>query len=84
MAAGRPVVGTTIGLDGLGIRPGEHALVADEAEPFAQRVVDLLRDDELAARIAAAGAEHARRRFSWDVIGRAYVDALLGLQRQDR
>lgn len=84
MAAGRPVVGTTIGLDGLGIEPGVHALVADDAPSFARGVVDLLGDDDLAGRVAAAGAEHARGQFSWDVIGRAYVDALLRLQRQDR
>jgi glycosyltransferase involved in cell wall biosynthesis len=81
MAAGRPVVGTTIGLDGLAIRSGEHALVADDAATFAGAVGDLLLDDELATRVATAGAEHARGRFPWDVVGRAYVDVLLGLQR---
>jgi glycosyltransferase involved in cell wall biosynthesis len=85
MAAGRPVVGTSVGLDGLGIRRGVHALVADEPAAFADAVVEVLNDDGVAARLSAAGAEHARARFSWDAIGRRYVDSLLALvQRQDR
>jgi len=81
MAAARPVVGTTIGLDGLAIDDGVHALVADDAATFAERVVDLIGDDELAQRVAAAGAEHARLRFAWDSIGRQFVDMLLALLR---
>ena len=81
MAAARPVVGTTIGLDGLAIDDGVHALVADDAATFAERVVDLIGDDALAQRVAAAGAEHARLRFAWDSIGRQFVDMLLALLR---
>jgi glycosyltransferase involved in cell wall biosynthesis len=85
MASGRPVVGTTIGLDGLGIEPGVDALVADDALSFAGRVVDLLVDDDLAATVAHAGAAHARTRFSWDTIGRDSVETMLNLlQRQAR
>jgi glycosyltransferase involved in cell wall biosynthesis len=42
MAARRPVVGTPIGLAGLGIDDGVHALVADDAASFAERVVEAL------------------------------------------
>jgi len=85
MAAGRAVVGTTIGLDGLAIQPGVHALLVDDAPSFAASVVDLLVDDDLAARLARAGGEHARSRFSWDAIGRQFVDTMLSLlQRQAR
>ena len=85
MASGRPVVGTTLGLDGLGVEPGVHAVVADDAPSFAASVVNVLVDDDLARRIAAAGAEHARTRFSWDTIGRDFVERMLALlQRQAR
>jgi glycosyltransferase involved in cell wall biosynthesis len=79
MAAGRPVVGTTVGLDGLAIDQGVHALVADDPPSFAAAVVDLMVNDELARRVAAAGAEHARTRFGWDGIGRRFVETVLDL-----
>jgi polysaccharide biosynthesis protein PslH len=79
MAAGRPVVGTSVGLEGLGVEHGVHALVADEPASLAAALVLLLTDDEVARRVAAAGAEQARRRFSWDVVGRRFVDTLLHL-----
>jgi glycosyltransferase involved in cell wall biosynthesis len=83
MAAGRPVVGTTVGLEGLDVEDGVHVLVADEPESLAAAVTRLLTDDELAVRVAHAGADHARSGFSWDVIGRRFVDALLEmLERQ--
>jgi glycosyltransferase involved in cell wall biosynthesis len=76
MAAGRPVVGTTVGLAGLGVVPGRHALVADDPSAFAEAVVALLADDGLATRLAAAGRELAER-FSWGAIGERFVDRLL-------
>jgi glycosyltransferase involved in cell wall biosynthesis len=42
MAARRPVVGTPIGLAGLGIDDGVHALVADDAAALADRLLDAL------------------------------------------
>lgn len=85
MAAGRPVVGTTIGLAGLGVENGVHALVADEPVKLAAAATRLLTDDGLAVQVAKAGAEHARADFSWDVIGRRFVEAVSELaQRQAR
>ena len=76
MAAGRPVAGTSIGLEGLDVDADVHAVIADEPAALASAVAELLSDDALAARIARAGTEHARR-FSWDAVGRRFVDAVL-------
>ncbi|MBV8160717.1 MAG: glycosyltransferase [Acidimicrobiia bacterium] len=85
MAAGRPVVGTSVGLAGLGIEDGVHARVADEPASLAAAVAQVLTDDSVAARLAAAGAELARGQFGWDAIGRRFVDTLVGMvQRQPR
>jgi polysaccharide biosynthesis protein PslH len=73
LAAGRPVVGTTIGLEGIGVVDGVHALVADEPAAFARAVVRALRDDELARSLAAAGRAHVAGRFGWDRIGERFV-----------
>ena len=85
MAAGRPVVGTSVGLEGLGIEAGAHAVVADDPSSFAAGVVQVLIDDDLAQRLARTGADHARRNFAWDAVSRRFVDVLLNLdQRQAR
>ena len=85
MAAGRPVVGTAVGLEGLAVDPGVHALVADDPTAFAEAVVRLLTDDALAARVAASAGEHVRAHYAWDVIGPRFVETLLGVgQRQVR
>ena len=64
-------------LEGLGLEPGRHALVADDPARLAGAVADVLVDDDLARRLAAEGGRHARERFGWDDIGRRFVDALV-------
>jgi len=56
-AAGRPVVSTSIGCEGLDVVHEEHLLIADTPAAFASAVARLLADAALAGRIAA-GARH--------------------------
>jgi glycosyltransferase involved in cell wall biosynthesis len=49
----RPVVGTTIGLEGLAVQPDEHALVGDSADELAAQCLRLMADPQLAERLAA-------------------------------
>jgi glycosyltransferase involved in cell wall biosynthesis len=77
MAAGRPVVGTSIGLSGLGLNDGEHVRIVDQPRPMADAILLLLRDDAEAARLVAAARELVRRRYSWGAISSKYVDVLL-------
>jgi glycosyltransferase involved in cell wall biosynthesis len=52
-AAGIPVVSTRLGAEGLADRDGEICALADQPGDFARRVVDLLRDPQKAAEMAA-------------------------------
>ncbi len=52
MARGVPVVSTTIGCEGLAVRDGEHLLIADTPVAFSDACAKILRDKELAARLA--------------------------------
>jgi glycosyltransferase involved in cell wall biosynthesis len=52
MAAARPVVGTSVGVERIGFRHDAHGLVADTTAGLADGVVRLLEDDALAARFA--------------------------------
>jgi glycosyltransferase involved in cell wall biosynthesis len=76
MAAGRPIVGTTIGLGGLDLVDGRHALFADDAPAFAKAVGAVLSDDRLASSLAAEGRSLVERTYAWPSIGERFVDAL--------
>jgi glycosyltransferase involved in cell wall biosynthesis len=79
MASARPVVGTMVGLEGLGIADGVQALVADTPEPFAAAVVRTLRDDELVRSLGDAGRAHVERHFGWDRVGERFVEMVSAL-----
>ena len=66
LAAGVPVVSTTVGYQGIDLTPGEHILVADTDADFADAVVRLLQDVDLRRRMAAAGRWLVETTYNWD------------------
>jgi glycosyltransferase involved in cell wall biosynthesis len=76
LAVGRPVVGTSIGLAGLGIRANEHALVADSAQEFAAAVVGVLRNERPVDGLVESGRRLAES-FSWSRVADTFCTALL-------
>jgi glycosyltransferase involved in cell wall biosynthesis len=64
MAAGLPVVTTTIGAEGIGLQHRITALIADSAEDFAGAVIELAQDGALHAELARNALEHARCHYS--------------------
>jgi sugar transferase (PEP-CTERM/EpsH1 system associated) len=68
LAMGVPVVATSVGVAGLGLRDGREILIADDPEVFAQKVIAVLTDPALGKRLAEAGAAYVRTKFSWDVL----------------
>jgi len=65
-AAGRAVVSTTIGAEGLPARHGENLLIADDAATFADSVSRLLTDADLRSRLGGAGRAVFESEFTWD------------------
>ena len=63
-AHGTPVVTTDIGAEGIDVRPGIDALVADEPREFAAAVVSILRSAELRDRIGRAGRARLEADYS--------------------
>jgi glycosyltransferase involved in cell wall biosynthesis len=74
-AAGRAVVSTTLGAEGLGARDGEHLLLADDPEDFADAVLRLLKDPALRKRLGDAGWDLYRERFTWRAAWRKLDEA---------
>jgi glycosyltransferase involved in cell wall biosynthesis len=64
LAAGTPVVTTTYGNEGVGAVPGRDILIADDPESFADAVVRILSDRELAAGLSRNGQEFVRKNFT--------------------
>ena len=65
-AAGRAVVSTQLGAEGLPVRSGEHLLLADVPEDFVAAVSSLLESKQLRDRIGAAGRDLYVTQFTWE------------------
>jgi len=76
MAVGRPVVGTTVGLGGLGLENDRHAAFADEPAAFASAVCRAISDDQWARSLAREGRTLVEERYSWSAIASDFVDRL--------
>ena len=74
-AAGRAVVSTTLGAEGLGARDGEHLLRADDPDDFADAVLRLCNDPSLRARLGDEGWAIYRERFTWPAAWRKLDEA---------
>lgn len=70
LAAGKPVVSTSLGHEGLGLEPGRHLLVEDQPERFAAAVANLLAEPDRRAVLAREGRARAERDFDWRTLGR--------------
>ena len=82
LAAGRPVVGTRIGLAGLGLQSGRTAVISDDPEDMAAAIARLLLDDGEAMGMALAGRPHVEAHFDWRKIGAKFAEAMLAVAEQ--
>jgi len=74
LALGTPVVSTTVGAEGLDLKHGEHLLLADRSEDFADSVIQLLSDEALSQRLADQGLERVRQLYLWSAIRKQIQD----------
>jgi len=66
MAMGKPVVATSAAVEGIKARPGEHLLVADSPDEFAEAVNLLLRERPLAEKMGKAARKQVEKHYSWE------------------
>ena len=67
-AWGKAIVTTTLGAEGLGMRPDHDALFADRAREFADACARLMRDDALCATLGRNARQLAREQFDQERI----------------
>ena len=68
MAAGSPVLSTTVGAEGLDVTDGETIAIADTAGAFADRCLALLHDADVRAAMSARARARVLERHSWDSV----------------
>ena len=80
MAAGVPVVSTTLGAEGLGVRHDENILIADSNEELAEAIISLVESESQRRDLIEAGRALVSRRYDWSSLGaslfRAYEELL--------
>jgi polysaccharide biosynthesis protein PslH len=77
--AGRAVVSTRLGAEGIRAEHGRHLLIADTPEEIADAVAGLLADPARRQELAAAARRLAEERYGWAAIGAGMADDLEAL-----
>lgn len=74
MAAGKAIVATSIGVEGIEGEDREHFMVADDPETFSKRVVSLLNDPALRERLGSNARKRAKEKYNWEAICKKMSD----------
>jgi glycosyltransferase involved in cell wall biosynthesis len=82
MAMARPVVSTTIGVEGLDVIDQQHFLRADDGPAFAAAILRLLDDTTLSANLAANARALIEKRFSWSRVAEQFEAICLRAMNQ--
>jgi polysaccharide biosynthesis protein PslH len=74
MAAGKPIISTNIGAEGIPLRSRENAILLDNVDSnFIDSIQDLLSNETVARELGLA-AQHLSKNFSWKCIGKSLYD----------
>jgi len=76
MAAGRPVVATPKGAEGLGVRDGDNIVMAEDAHGFKNKILELFADPERAAAIGRRGRDVVQEEYAWPAIIERFLPRL--------
>ena len=74
MAAGKPVVATVKGAEGLAVVDGQDLLMAEDSGRFAEAIVSLLTRPDQARAVGERGRRSVTERFSWTRIVRDFLE----------
>jgi len=64
----RPVVSTSVGVEGIMVTDRENIVIADSEADFAERVIELLKERNLRRRIAQGGKRLIEQKYRWESI----------------
>ena len=84
LALEKAVVSTSIGAEGLDVVSGEHLLIADEPEEFAQRILQLQGSKSLRCMLGRNGRRIVTQLYGWDGIASRVEAAWFSAMRQHK
>src|SRR5579859_1708176 len=76
LAMQKAVVSTSLGCEGLALTPGQHLMVADQPDAFAEAVIAFLKNPARRASFGAAGRALVEATYSWEQCGARLLSAL--------
>lgn len=74
MAAGLPVLSTSVGAQGLGATDGQELMLADDPADFVRKAVTLLSNGDLRAAMAATARTYVEANYSWQSLGHRFAE----------
>ena len=77
MAAGTPVVSTTIGAEGLPVSHGKTIRIGDSAQQFATECLNLLAEPQSRRKMAQQATELVVQNYSWEQVTKGFERILL-------
>jgi sugar transferase (PEP-CTERM/EpsH1 system associated) len=79
MAAGVPVISTSVGAEGLAVESGRNILIADETNPesWVRAILSLRESERLRTELVVSAMQLVRDRYDWAVIGKSLCDTYL-------
>lgn len=87
MAAGVPVVSTTLGAEGLEVRHDETILIADTNERMIEAIIKVIEKPTQREQLRDAGRALISNRYDWSTVGASlitcYVDLLADMSRNN-
>ena len=76
MAAGRPVVSTSLGMEGIHGQDGTHFFIADDANSFAQRIIDFHNNPDKHEEIGEAARAFIETEFSNQALTQSLIRSI--------
>lgn len=70
MATNTPVVTTSLGAEGLELKPGKHVLIGDNTEALKNQTIKLLRSHKLQNSLAKAAKTLVEQKYDWRTISK--------------
>ncbi|NOT12358.1 MAG: glycosyltransferase [Methylococcaceae bacterium] len=88
MAVGLPVVATTIAAEGMLLTDGEHVLVADQPEDFAEALIRLYQDEALWLSVSESSIQFADSAWgaeaAWKILASILAEMGIKTERDNR
>jgi glycosyltransferase involved in cell wall biosynthesis len=79
MALGLPVVSTARGCEGLAVSDGHDILIRDTPEQFAEAILSLRTNPQLATNLRTAGRKLVEERYDWAFMFEQFEREMLAL-----